>query len=185
MLEYLSHLPPFDFNQALGLVATVAWIWSMSLKSDRRLNQSWVFVNAIWCVHWALLGGWVGAANVFINVLRSALYLVRDWKNTKYKWHMMVGLIVAYSIVSFPFMKDELDLLPVLASYTSSLAFFIYSGVRGRVILVIGHVGWLFYAIAHLSYGGMISTLAVIGMGMATIYRLLRDKEKARLAAQA
>ncbi len=182
MLEYFSHLPPFDFNQGLGIVATIAWIWSMSLKSDRRLNQSWVFVNAIWCVHWVLLGGWVGAANVFINAIRSALYLIRDWKNTKYKWHMMAGLVAAYSLASFPFLKDELDVLPLLASFTSSVAFFIYSGVRGRVILMIGHLGWLFYAIAHLSYGGIISTLAVIGISMTTVYRMLKDKEKTNAA---
>lgn len=177
------HLPAFDFNQALGIVATIGWIWSMSLKSDRRLNQSWVFVNAIWCVHWALLGGWVGAANVFINSIRSALYLVHDWKNSRRRWHAMAVLVLSYSLVSFPFMKDELDMLPVLASYTSSLAFFIYSGVRGRVILMIGHLGWLFYAIAHLSYGGIISTLAVIGISMTTVYRMLKDKERARAVA--
>lgn len=175
----LQSLPPFDFVQVLGIIATSLWVWSVSLKSDRRLNKIWMISNSIWVVHWILLGGWVGASNNFVNVVRSGLYLIKDWRETRYRWWMMWGLMAAYTLLSVPFFKEWSDVLPLLASYTTCIAFFFYAGgLAGRIIMVCGNFGWLGYGIIHGSYGGVISAIAVITISLTTIYRLYIDGKK-------
>ncbi len=171
-------LPPFNFAQLLGFIAMALQIWSVSFKSDRRLNIIWMVSNAFWLAHFYLLGAHAGAINVFINFCRCATYVVRDWRATPHSKTIFLVLIAAYTL-SAPFtIHTWVDVLPLLSSYAITVAFFVFSGIQGRLILMIGNIGWLIYALLHGSYGGVFTNITVIALGLMTVARMRADQVK-------
>lgn len=169
----------FSFPQILGYVAMAMWIGSLSLKSDRLLNQVWIVSNVIWLTHYTMLGAYVGAANVLINIIRSVLYLIKDWRQSRYKMHVFWGLVAAFLLSSAITYQHWSDVFPLLASVGTCVAFFLLTGLRGRVLLLFANLGWLFYAVVHGSYGGMIGSAAAFLVTLVTIFRLWRDERAA------
>lgn len=168
----------FNIAQILGFIWGAIWIWSVSLKSDQRLNRIWIVNNIIGTVHFVLLGAWVGAANCSVNIFRSSLYLIKDWRKSKYKYHVMLALMTIFTIVSLFKFHDWTDIFPLYASYTTCIAFFVLTGIAGRVCIATGNLAWLIYTSYHHSYGGVLSQIAIIVISMTTIYRLHMDHKK-------
>jgi hypothetical protein len=170
-----ASLPHLDFPQFLGFVAMAMWLHSQTLKCDRRLNIAWLISNFVWLAHYLLLGGYAGAVSVFLNALRSAIYLIRDWRQSQYRRHLFWALMVVYTIVGIWVARDWIDIFPMLACYSTLIAFFVYGGIRGRITMAVGNFGWLIYAFVHGSYGGFLAGIAAQIIAASTIYRLWRD----------
>lgn len=165
-----------NFAQILGLVWGAIWIASMSLKSYKRLNQVWIINNIIGIIHLGMLGAWAGAANCFVNVFRSSLFLAKDWRESNYKYHVLFGLLAAYAILCTFNFENWFDMFALYNSVTTCIAFFLLTGIRGRLLMITGNMSWLIYSLAHHSIGGVLSQVAIIIISIITILRMRRDQ---------
>jgi len=156
----------FNPAQPFGYAAFVLGVLSFLQKDDRRFKLYMSAECLAYVVHFALLGNPTAVASSVISVARSVLSLY-----TKAAWvaFVMVALNLA---LGWGLVELWWNWLPLLASCIGTLALFLLSGIRMRLVMLLGTGCWLVNNILSGSIGGTALELVILVTNLRTIFTL-------------
>jgi len=156
----------FNPAQLFGYAAFVLGVLSFLQKDDRRFKLYMSAECLAYVVHFALLGNPTAVASSVISVARSVLSLY-----TKAAWvaFVMVALNLA---LGWGLVELWWNWLPLLASCIGTLALFLLSGIRMRLVMLLGTGCWLVNNILSGSIGGTALELVILVTNLRTIFTL-------------
>lgn len=169
----MNDLLTYDFfAQAVGVLASAIVVFSFSRKHDDHLKFFIIFGNILFAAHFFMLDAYAGMLINMINAFRVGFSI----KFHKSNW-MMWFFLGVYLIAGYVVYEEPKDLLPVLSSLLGTYSMFKLSGIKLRLVGMIGASSWLTYAIISHSIGGMITEIGIMLSNSATIIRLMKDKK--------
>ncbi len=170
----MSDFLNYDFiTQAIGILASGFVVFSFSQKRDNHLKGYLILGNILFVIHFALLGAFAGMLVATANGFRNG-FSIKLHKSTK----TMLLFWAIYIAIGFAIYENIYDLLPVCSGLLGTFAMFKLSGIKMRLMGMIGSSAWLIYGIIFHSIGGIITESSVITLNLITIFRLTRDKQK-------
>lgn len=172
MFESFDKFEFFSLPQWVGYAALLISCIAFSQTRDRHLRGWMMAQNAVYAVHFFLLGNLPSTAGSSINAVRNGLSLfTRSW------W--AVGLMVGASIAaSFILAAQAWQILPLIASALATVAVFRLAGMLLRATLMCCSVLWLINNYLVGSIGGIAIEIVAIGLNLTTLIRLLREAKK-------
>lgn len=159
--------------QAVGVLASIVVICSFTQKQDNRLKIVLILGNLIFLCHFFMLGAYAGMFVNGVNALRVGSS-IKFHKSTK----LMLVFMTIYTAFGFYIYESVIDLLPVLSGILGTFSMFKLSGIKMRLIGLLGSSAWLSYAIIYHSIGGIITEMSAFILNISTILRLRRDNHK-------
>jgi len=164
----------FNPAQLFGYAAFVLGVLSFLQKDDRRFKLYMSAECLAYVVHFALLGNPTAVASSVISVARSVLSLY-----TKAAWvaFVMVALNLA---LGWGLVELWWNWLPLLASCIGTLALFLLSGIRMRLVMLLGTGCWLVNNILSGSIGGTALELVILVTNLRTIFTLRQQNTEAQ-----
>ncbi len=146
-------LSPYQIiAQGIGILASLGIISSVCFTKDNHLKIALTVGCCLFSLHFFLIGAYVGAFAVAINALRNLLSLFLYGNK-----FLICGFIITYLIVGFYRYEYIYDLLPVFSGIVSTIALFLFSGIKMRVLISFSSFSWLTYDIIYKSIGGVIT----------------------------
>jgi hypothetical protein len=121
-------------------------------------------------IHFWMLGNFTACASSAVSVGRSvaAIYSRSYW---------MAALFVALSLAMGAWLATSwLSMLPIIASCIGTIALFTLSGVRMRLLMLVGTALWLINNIASGSIGGTMLEVVILSTNSWTILRMSREQ---------
>jgi hypothetical protein len=164
MNDALKYL--FNPAQLFGYAAFVLGVMSFLQKDDRRFKLYMSAECLAYVLHFALLGNPTAVASSVISVSRSVLSLY-----TKAAW-VAFALVALNLALGWHLVEVWWNWLPLLASCIGTLALFLLSGIRMRLIMLLGTGCWLVNNILSGSIGGTALELVILITNLRTIYAL-------------
>jgi hypothetical protein len=156
--------------QLFGYLAFLLGVSSFLQKRDMPFKLLMTLQGMSYVAHFILLGNPTASVSATMSALRSALSL-----RAQALWLAWVFIAVTLSLGLW-LSEAWTNMLPILASCTSTYALFRLRGVPLRCVVMLGSVLWLANNIISGSIGGIMLEVTVISVNLFTIYRLLRDK---------
>lgn len=162
----------FSLPQIVGYIALVIYITGYSFKNDNTLKIIFSLSNAVWIVHYHLIGVDTPAMTTFLCLCRNLLSINAETFSLRRKQLTSGGicaLLIAAGIVSW---SGLLSLVPVLSAIVSTNAMLYKSGMAFRKILIGLDAVWLVYAAIIGSVGGVIYGIFALIVNTMTILRI-------------
>ncbi len=156
--------------QIFGYLAFLLGVSSFLQKRDLPFKLLMTLQGISYVAHFFMLGNMTAAASASMSATRSAVSMY-----TKALWLAWLFIIVTFSLGLW-FSRTWLDMLPIVASITSTYAFFRLHGVAMRCVVLMGSALWLLNNILSGSIGGVMLEVTVISVNLYTIFRMLRDE---------
>ena len=167
------YISAMDFAHAIGFVAMVVMIVAYAMKSDRRLNQIFVFSNILWFVHFILIGATSGGLNAAVNVLRSAAAVTLT--NKKHRLPLFFVMSALYGLGTWYGYKAPADNVALAGSIFTCIAFYLVRpGFESRYYILLSCFAWTVYAMAVHSISGMIAFSVSSAVTASVLFRLWR-----------
>jgi len=164
MIDTLQYF--FNPAQLFGYAAFVLGVLSFLQKDDRRFKLYMSAECLAYVVHFALLGNPTAVASSVISVSRSVLSL---YTTAAWVAFVMVALNLA---LGWGLVELWWNWLPLLASCIGTLALFLLSGIRMRLVMLLGTGCWLVNNILSGSIGGTALELVILVTNLRTIFTL-------------
>jgi len=167
----------FSPAQIVGYVAFVLGLLAFSQSNDRRLKLLNSCQSLVYALHFLLLGNIPASATSLVASIRSFLA-------TKTRSYVVMAILLIVNLASgFAFAHTPAGWIPVAGSFFGTLAIFLLSGIRMRLVLLACTFCWLTNNILSGSIGGTLLETLVALMNTKTIVRIwLRQR---RAVAQA
>ncbi|GAA5171161.1 YgjV family protein [Viridibacterium curvum] len=159
----------FSVPQLFGYLAFAFGVGCFLQKSDLRFKIYMAIECVAYVVHFWLLGVPTAAASSAVSLGRS-LASIRS--RSPWVAAFFIGLAVSMGIWLY---KGPLSLLPIMASCIGTTALFFLSGIRMRLLMLVGTGLWVVNNILSGSYGGTALELVILSTNCWTIWRLRRD----------
>lgn len=159
--------------QSLGIIASGIIIYAFTHKSDERLKFVLIIANIFFAAHFFMLEAYAGMFVTLLNCARVAFSIKFHKSNNMMLFFMGVYLLTGYLVF-----ENIFDLMPILSSLVGTYSMFKLSGIKLRLLGMLGSGSWLIYAIVFHSIGGMITEVAIITINLHTIFRLNRDRKE-------
>ena len=143
--------------QAVGAAALVAGIASVQFKSRKGILLAQLLANALWFIHFGLLGALTGALLNAIGALRA--YLFFRWRSSKWSravFWVVLGTVFIAGIMTW---GTPVSLLAVIGIVLSTIALWQDNEQHIRWLLLIGSPIWFIYDFLVGSYVGSINEL--------------------------
>lgn len=157
--------------QSLGLLSFALGIACFYQKQDIKLKQLMVLLNINNALHFFLLGGITACISSLISAVRNALAI-------KFHSAWLAALFIAITLaLGLPLIHHPADWLPLLGGCIGSYAVFCCTGIKLRVIFLLGALCWLLNNIWLGSIGGTLLETMLLFTNLRTIY-LLRKQAK-------
>lgn len=156
--------------QIFGYLAFVLGVSSFLQKRDVPFKVLMGLQGLSYVCQFVLLGNTTAAVSAGMSFVRSTLSVF--WGPLWLAW-----VFITVTLGLGLWLSDVwTDMLPVLASCTSTFALFRLQGVALRVLVMLSSALWLANNIISGSIGGIMLEVTVISVNLFTIYRLLRDQ---------
>jgi MFS family permease len=164
----------YDFiTQAIGIIASGFVILGFTRKVDDHLKVFMFFGSVAFAIHFFMLGAYAGLFISIINCFRIG-FSIYFFKSKK----LMIFFIGAYILTGAVVYETIFDLLPFMSSTLSTYSMYMLSGIKLRMVSVVGSVAWMIYTMIFYSIGGIITNIFAISMNLTTITRLIINKRK-------
>jgi len=167
----------FSLPQVVGYLAFLLGVTSFLQRNDRRLRGMIGAQAFTYAVHFFLLGSTVAAVASLITSTRAFLSLVTRAR----------AVAVAILVVNLGFglltVKSAAGWLPVVATSAGTIAFFWFTGLRMRLILLLSTACWLTNDLIVGSIGGTMLELFIGAANGTTCYRIWRAAHAGKLDA--
>lgn len=168
---------PYILSQIIGFIALGIGTLSFQLKNQKMMFLANEISNAIWILHYILLGTYTGAFVMAIAVIRTiiAVFIKPDWK-------IPVIFIALTLNLLFCILSPEdywYKYLPFLAAFTYSIA--VYNNEHyslSRCITFVTMSIWFAYGAFILSFAEMTESLLMIGSILIGFWRHKRPSIK-------
>ena len=144
-----------------GTIGIVCTVIIYQQKNGKGLLISKLISDAIWFVHYALIGAYSGAAIAVIAIIREAVFIKVDKsKKTSSVWLIVfIILSIAGSIATW---KDFYSLLPAIASICAIIGFWIGNPKISRILAYPISLSMLIYDVSGLAYFAIANELFTI-----------------------
>jgi hypothetical protein len=173
----LAVTAPFSLPQIVGYLAFVLGVTSFLQRNDRRLRGMIGAQAFTYGVHFFLLGSSVAGVASLITSARAFLSLVTRSR----------AVAVAILTVNLGFglltAKSAAGWLPVLATSAGTIAFFWFTGLRLRLVLLLSTACWLTNDLIVGSIGGTMLELFIGAANGTTCYRIWRAAHADKIEA--
>lgn len=167
---------PLSLPQILGYIATIFGIIGFQQKDDTKLRIFVCCMSVFIVSHFILIGSYAAAFSAGLAATRWGLSIFATVR--KYA-HFLVPLYVALFIGGgYITYTTWLDVLPVIASISGTFALFYCSGLRLRVVLLIGGTLWIVHNLLALSYGPFVMESFIFFSNAIMIYRFVIERKK-------
>ncbi|MCB8748715.1 YgjV family protein [Rhodoferax sp. U2-2l] len=155
-----------DTAQLFGYAAFVLGVASFLQKTDRRFKIFMALECSAYMAHFMLLGNPSAAASSLVSVTRSVVSIY-----TRSVWIALifVGINVA---LGFKLATVWWNWLPLMASTAGTLAMFLFTGIRMRLLMLLGTLFWIANNVLSGSIGGTALEVIIAATNSYTIYRL-------------
>ncbi|HSD39283.1 MAG TPA: YgjV family protein [Rhodocyclaceae bacterium] len=160
----------FSLPQLFGYLAFLFGVACFLQKSDLRFKVFMTLECVSYVIHFALLGHYTAVASSAVSMGRSAAAI-----RTKSPWVALFFVLLSLSLGVW-LAKSWVGMLPILASCIGTTALFLLSGIRMRLMMLIGTVLWLINNIAVGSIGGTLLEATVAATNVFTIWRMVRQQ---------
>ena len=171
----------FIFSQVCGIIASVAAIVSMQLKSIKGVLTCQLVCNGIGAFSYILLGGLSGCGIYLVALAQAIVYFFFRYKNKKAPIIVAVIFVILYIVCSVSTYKTPTDIISALAALTCAFALVCEKPSIYRIFMVANGSIWFIYDINVGAYAMIISHIATAISASVGIIRLdLKDKIKLR-----
>ena len=144
---------------------------SFAQSNDRRFKLFMTAECVAYVVHFSLLGVPAAAASSLVSMTRSLLSLY-----TRSLW--VVTVIVSVNIMlGIGLAEAWWNWFPLLASTIGTLALFLMTGIRMRMVMLVGTLLWLANNVLCGSLGGTVLELVIALTNARTIYKMRSDRK--------
>jgi hypothetical protein len=161
---------PFSLAQLVGYAAFLLGVLSFLQRDDRRLRAMIGAQAFSYAVHFFLLGSTVASLASLVTSTRAFLSLVTRSKR------VAVAILCVNLVLGLVTVRSAAGWLPVLATSAGTVAFFWFSGLPMRLILLGSTACWLTNNLVVGSIGGTMLELFVGAANVSTCYRLWRTR---------
>lgn len=171
----------YILSQVLVCVADLFYIISMLNKNKKGLVFYLIISDILFASHYLCLGGYTGAATIFVDVVYLALiYLLEKKDKTKYNVYVTIGAMVVTVLLSILTWNTALSLLPMF-SMLIYLTTMIFSNVvivkTGALVRNTLNVIYMFILASYFGAG-----LEICLMISAIVGIVLNLKEKRKIS---
>lgn len=165
----------FESNvaQLVGLLASAFIILGYSSKHDAKLKTIVCIGAALFSAHFFMMGAMTAMIMNAVNFLRIALSI----KFHGSKMLFVIFIVIYLSVGAFTY-ETWIDIFPLISSILGTVSMYFLSGVKLRLIGLLGSSSWLTHNFVVGSMGGIITELFVLTMLLTGIYRLIMDKRR-------
>lgn len=176
--------------QAIGIVAMSFGILSYLNKNQRGIMVFQLLATTFFSIHFWMLGAITGCLLNILGVARAAVYAqrsTRKWAAHPVWIYIFSAAALVIYLLSFTVFDKEvtfrllvLELLPVIATAVTSVAYRMPGGAQVRVLSLFSSPLWLIYNACNGSIGGVISdSLSIISI-FAGMFKHDRKKKGER-----
>lgn len=156
--------------QAVGFVAAAVLILSFQCKSSRKLFFLQMCSNAIYVVHFLMLGAYSGCVSLLISCVRNLVFSgSRPWCWWKgWPWLLIAANLAATAAT----WQGIFSLLPCVGVVTVTLAGWTRNGKKVRLAnLWISSPAWLIYDAYTHSWSGVLCESLSMGSVIISVLR--------------
>lgn len=183
MVDFLKNYFTIDSPIILAgqIVGIVAMLFSFIVYQQNDRKKLLIYkgsVNALWVVHFFMIGAPSGAVLNLIGIPREFVFYHNDKKWGKsILWPIFFVLItVVSSLISW---EGLVTLLPCIGSVLAVVAFAAKSVKLTRFLNIPANTLWLIYVLITRSYGGALANIIILVSIFIAIARYDLKKEKA------
>lgn len=168
----------FYIAQGISVLTTLLSIFTMQLKSMKKILIGQTLVNLLVAVSYFLLGGLSGAGICFIAIFQGIIMYFYNTKGTKPHLWVILGFIALYITCSVLYYKDYTDLFPAVAAVCFALSIVQQKPDASRLWYLPNPLLWIIYDIILMAYGNLIMHIIVFVGTLLGIIRLDLKKKK-------
>ena len=167
----------FVLSQILVCIADLFYVISMLNKNKKGLVFYLIVSDILFASHYLCLGGYTGAATIFVDVVYLAImYILEKKEKTKYNIHVTISAMIITIILSILTWNTALSLLPMF-----SMLIYLTTMIFSNIVIVktgalIRNTLNVIYMFLLASYFG--ATLEICLMISAIIGILLNIKNR-------
>lgn len=182
-------MPEFDLQtviaQGVGVIAMILAYFIYSARTRKTLITLKFISDALWGLHYLLLGALSGAV---LNVINMGREFVFQCKSSK-KWAQtpiwaVVFIIVNLSSTIFSW-QGWASLLPAVGASIAVIGLWCASPMTIRLFSLPSTTCWLIYAFMTGTISGIICNLIQLAAIFVGLYRDLRDRKNKKETASA
>jgi hypothetical protein len=162
----------FSITQLFGYLAFFFGVGCFLQKNDVRFKVFMAIECVSYVIHFWLLGNLTACASSAVSVGRS-LAAIRS----RSRWVALIFVLLSLGMGVW-LAKSWLSMLPIVASCIGTTALFLLSGIRMRLLMLIGTTLWLINNIASGSIGGTMLESVILTTNSWTIFRMMRDQRR-------
>lgn len=158
--------------QSLGFVAMLLAFFIFAFRDRRKILISKLIADALWAVHYLLLGAYSGAAVNTVNMFREGIFYQkgkRKWANNCFIPIFFICANLLFTIFSW---QGPVSLLPMLGASCLCICLWSSNTTHLRFLALPGQILWLVYAILVASVPSIIFDAISI---LSLLYALVRD----------
>jgi hypothetical protein len=158
------------FAQAVGFVAAAMLILSFQCKSSRKLFFVQMCANAIYVIHFLMLGAYSGCVSLFISCVRN---LILSGKRPWCWWKGWPWLLIAANLAATAATwQGAFSILPCIAVVSVNFSAWSRNGKKIRMTNIFSVApSWLIYSIYTGSVSGVITELITLGSVAVSVMR--------------
>lgn len=145
--------------QIVGFIGAAILILSYQCKDSKRLFAMQMSANAVYIIHFFMLGAFAGSINLLISFFRNWMLFRSDqkWMQAKGWMWFYIGLNILVAVLTW---QDMFSIFPCVAMITMTFVMWTKNGKKIRLAsLLINSPAWLTYDIYTLSYSGILCEL--------------------------
>lgn len=161
-----------DAAQLFGYAAFVLGVTSFLQKTDTRFKIFMALECVAYMAHFMLLGNPSAAASSLVSVTRSvvSIYTRSAWIACMF---VAINITLGYNLATVWW-----NWLPLIASSAGTLAMFLLTGIRMRLVMLLGTLLWIANNALSGSIGGTALEIIIAATNSYTIYTLWAQARK-------
>lgn len=157
--------------QAIGIVGMVFLFCSYQQKKRKNLILCKLGADAVWVIHYCLLGAFGGAIPNFVGIFRELVFVNREkkWADSPLWPALFILLNWCLALLKW---KSALTLLPICASTFVTISLWVKKPMITRLITVPVSVCFIIYDVSVGSWAGIINEAVVIASVISSMIRI-------------
>ena len=158
--------------QAVGFVAFALGVTALLSNDDRKLKLIMTVQSFVLSLHFfLLLGPSAAVAVTFISGIRNAVSTSERLKR------FAPVFVIFYISIGYYNYKQPLDLLPILAGLSTTIALFHFKAIKMRLCILFATSFWIIHNALVMSIGPFFMEICMLAANLRTIHMMASNKE--------
>lgn len=164
---------------AVGFVALTVAVFVFLLKRRRHIIAAKLATDAIYSIHFALLGSYTASAINLIGVLRGAVFYnkERKWASSRAWCIFFVLLTLGSSALTW---AGAISLLPAVGSSLAVVGLWSSSTLRLRILNLAGITLWLIYTVIIFSPAAIICNVIYVTTIIISLVKEIKETRQGK-----